>query len=123
MKGTGDQAVSKGAPVTVVIDAALFALCWYLVFFLRAGEMSLGEHREIFVETLPLAVAAAVFGFLAAGSYRPARSAIDLDDFKRVARGAAYGFLGLVAATFFLQISDPRLRLVLAGYALLLPLA
>lgn len=115
--------MSKGAPFTVVIDAALFALCWYLVFFQRTGEMFLGEHWELFLSTLPLAVAAAVLGFLAAGSYRPRPFAVDLDDFKRIARGAAYGFLGLVTATFFLQISDPRIRLALAGYALLLPLA
>jgi len=123
MKGIEVQAVSRRFFVAVVIDGALFALCWYLALFLHTGDVHLGAYWRVFVSSLPLAAGTAALGFLAAGSYRPGRPAVDLDDFKRIARGSAYGFLGFATATVFLQISDLWPRPVFAVYALLLPFA
>jgi len=106
-----------------VIDGPLFALCWYLAFFLRTGDVHLGAQWGIFVPSLPLAVGTAILGFLAAGTYRPRRTGDVLDDFRRIARGSAYGFLGFVTATVFLQISGWWPRPLFALYALLLPFA
>jgi len=115
--------VTRRALVTVVIDGPLFALCWYLAFFLRTGDVHLGAQWGIFVPSLPLAVGTAILGFLAAGTYRPRRTGDVLDDFRRIARGSAYGFLGFVTATVFLQISGWWPRPLFALYALLLPFA
>jgi len=123
LSGSGGQTVTRRALVTVVIDGPLFALCWYLAFFLRTGDVHLGAQWGIFVPSLPLAVGTAILGFLAAGTYRPRRTGDVLDDFRRIARGSAYGFLGFVTATVFLQISGWWPRPLFALYALLLPFA
>lgn len=115
--------MSKKNIFALLADVAFFALCYYLAFFMRTEVWHLGQYKGMFFITLPLALGAALIGYLLAGAYRSGLHTISVDDLKEIARGSVYGILILIAATVFLQVSDLFPRTIFLFFALLLPFA
>lgn len=85
----------------VGLDFIVISLAYYLAFLGRYGLVMNAEHLEVYLQTLPLALASSTLAFFAAGVYRGIWSYIDLDDLLRFIQ-AALGGAALTAALIFI---------------------
>jgi FlaA1/EpsC-like NDP-sugar epimerase len=83
------------------LDAAVFALCFYLAFVARLESFWPTAFARVFAVTLPLAVLSGLAGMLLAGVYRSLIRYTSTRDLLAIIRGGVYGAALLVAAVVF----------------------
>jgi UDP-GlcNAc:undecaprenyl-phosphate GlcNAc-1-phosphate transferase len=84
-----------------LLDFFLIGIAYYLAFLIRYG-LGLNEAQlELFLQSLPLALACSYLSFFVFGVYRGVWRYVDFDDLLRYAQ-ASLGSLALMAGTIFL---------------------
>jgi UDP-GlcNAc:undecaprenyl-phosphate GlcNAc-1-phosphate transferase len=115
----------------IILDFALIAVCFYLAFLGRYGLIMNEDLLELYLQTLPLALACSLLAFYVSGVYRGIWRYVDFDELARYAQ-ASIGAVILMGALMFISSaadflpwrSDfPRIVLILFGIFLLLGLA
>lgn len=110
----------------VILDFILIGLMYYLSFLVRFGLRMNSGHLEIYLQTLPLALAAGMPAFLSAGVYRGIWSYIDSDDLLRffqaalTAAAVTAGLIFIISATDLAAWGDDFPRLIVIYFGLFL---
>lgn len=110
----------------VILDFILIGLTYYLSFLARFGLGMNSGHLDIYLQTLPLALAAGMPAFLSAGVYRGIWSYMDIDDLLRFFQAAlsaaavTAGLIFIISATDLAAWGDDFPRLILIYFGLFL---
>jgi FlaA1/EpsC-like NDP-sugar epimerase len=85
----------------LLIDAAIFAACYYLAFVARFESLWPPAYAQKFLLTLPIAVIGGLAGLIFAGCYHTMLRYTSIKDLVAIIRGAAYGAAILAAGVIF----------------------
>jgi len=100
----------------VILDFFLIGLAYYLAFLTRYGRAMDSSLLELYLQTLPVALAGGYLSFYAAGIYRGIWRYIDFDDLLRYLQAALGCVLFLAASIFILnRVSLDLLNINLDG--------
>jgi len=101
-----------------ILDFFLIGLAYYLAFLTQYGRTMDSSLLELYLKTLPIALAGAYLSYYAAGVYRGVWRYVDFDDLLRYLQAALGGVLFLVASIFLLNSFNPDLlNIGLDGFA------
>jgi len=104
----------------VGLDFFLIGLAYYLAFLARFGLNMNALRLDLFLQSLPLALAAAYIAFYVLGVYRGVWRYVGLDDLLRFGGAAAGSFVLMAAATAFLFPDEGYSPVLFALFAVFL---
>lgn len=105
------------------LDTILLGAGYYLSFLIHSEAFNLGEHRSLFVLTLPLAVGTGLAGLFLAGVLPGSSRAAKAAEYMNIARGSFYAVGLLMAVVILLGKVDEFPRSIFFIYLALMPAA
>ena len=87
----------------VLLDFFIISLAYYLAFLLHAGLIMNSERLEVFLHTLPVALAGGYISFFIFGVYRGVWRFLGLDDLIRYLKASLGGIVILIAGLLMLH--------------------